>query len=270
MNSMERLAASAESLCSIARRIYLDSSIASLESGDRNRLLNLWDEQVTGRSYGLVPKKHRTMYEEMLITIQPEEFDVRLRQATRLYLGGDDAALRSLTIGSERIAVEVGASQYENKIYGEIAFRSRKFDRPLFVSPSGLLHAYPEEDDHAFIHVAQASIIYPRYVEASQGVKFHNLAKVKKLRGYERWVSEVKPFGADYASAKRALPNAYEIYKAGGWEALRRVYSKENSYLLLRKFRDAGFKIHAVDEDRSLNKSASPNSWSVVTVYMQG
>lgn len=64
-------------------------------------------------------------------------------EAKRLYLAGDDTTLRALTLGGNRYVAEC-ISVEADPFCRRPAGRRRKFSNPLFVTPAGLLHAFPE------------------------------------------------------------------------------------------------------------------------------
>jgi len=79
-----------------------------------------------------------------------EQRHAEFMEAKGLYLACDDAKLRALTVGGERFVAEcvsVEADPFNRRPAG----RRRKFSNPLFVTPTDLLHAFPEEDVDLFL-----------------------------------------------------------------------------------------------------------------------
>lgn len=168
--------------------------------------------------------------------------------AKQRYLEGDDTALRTLTLGTERYVAEcvsVEADPWGRKPEG----RRRKFSNPLFVTSRGLLHAFPEEDADLFIDqdAAWAAIAKWGSPKASWSVSQTKLARQLKRKDYLRWLAEVKslPEGVEYKEPRRSLEECYAIYANAGMAGLRKLYTRSHCSHLIGKFKDQGWVIAA-------------------------
>lgn len=180
-----------------------------------------------------------------------EIFEQRLREhleAKQRYLEGDDTKLRALTVGSERFVAEcvsVEADPWGRKPEG----RRRKFSNPLFVTPRGLLHAFPEEDTDLFIDqdTAWAAIKKWGSPKGSWSVSQTTLARQLKRKDYRRWLAEVKslPDGVEYKEPRRSLEECYAVYANAGMAGLRKLYTPSHCFHLIAKFRDQGWAVAA-------------------------
>jgi len=173
-----------------------------------------------------------------------EQRQAEYDEAKKLYLAGDDSKLRALTLGAERYVAEcvsVESAPWGRKPEG----RRRKFSNPLFVTPQGLLHAFPEEDADLFIDhdAAWAAIEKWGAPKASWSVSQTKLARQLKRRDYLRWLAEVKslPAGVEYKEPRRSLEECYAIYADSGMAGLRKLYTPSHCFHLVAKFKDQGW-----------------------------
>ena len=178
----------------------------------------------------------------------------RLRAARDKAYAGDDSDYRALTLGRggnqrwliARVSIPLDPM---DKIPLN---RSRKFSNPLFLTPHGQLHAFPQRDEDLFVtmELAQAAL----YVLAQAGdLQMWNIEAVKleqlhKSKRYKRWLSVVAtlPDGVEYKEPRRTLEQSYALYVEGGREALRKVYDAGYCKHLLAKFRQEGWGVRGV------------------------
>lgn len=192
---------------------------------------------------GLMPIKKTTRRDIL------DQRRIEFLAAKQRYLEGDDTALRTLTLGTERYVAEcvsVEADPWGRKPEG----RRRKFSNPLFVTPRGLLHAFPEEDADLFIDqdAAWAAIAKWGSPKASRwAVSQTKLARQLKRKDYLRWLAEVKslPEGVEYKEPRRSLEECYAIYANAGMAGLRKLYTRSHCFHLIGKFKDQGWVIAA-------------------------
>lgn len=125
--------------------------------------------------------------------------------------------------------------------------RTRKFSNPLFVTPKGLLHAYPEAADDLFSSSEEAFKAIEQF-----GAKHNNwtvytmtLDQMLKSKRYLRWQAEVKnqPENTEYKELRRSLEETYSIYTESGMNGLKALYSKSHCFHLLEKFKSKGWKV---------------------------
>lgn len=174
-----------------------------------------------------------------------EQRHIEFLEANQHYLEGDDTALRALTMGGVRFVAEclsVEADPWDRLPGG----RRRKFSNPLFVTPHGLLHAFPEEDADLFLDQKAAFVAIEKWGSpktASWSVSQTKLAQHLKRKDYRRWLAEVKslPEGVEYKEPRRSLEECYAIYADTGMAGLRKLYSKSHCFHLIAKFTDQGW-----------------------------
>ena len=181
-----------------------------------------------------------------------EIFEQRLTEfmeAKRLYLAGDDAKLRALTLGGERFVAEcvsVEADPFSRRPAG----RRRKFSNPLFATPKGLIHTFPEEDADLFLDLDAAWSAVRKWgtAEANWSVSQTTLARLLKTKPYRRWLAEVKslPEGVEYKEPRRSMEECYAIYAQSGLPGLRALYTQSHCFHLIRKFRTEGWPVKMV------------------------
>lgn len=160
------------------------------------------------------------------------------------YLAGDDTKLRALTAGGQRFSAEcvsVEADPWSRKPAG----RRRKFSNPIFVTPHGLLHAFPEIDADLFLDQDAAWAAIRKWgspATANWSVSSTTLARHLKRKDYLRWLAEVKnlPENVAYKETRRSLEECYAIYAGEGMAGLQKLYTKSHCFHLVAKFKDAG------------------------------
>lgn len=152
----------------------------------------------------------------------------QMRVATVSALAGDDADLRALS--EERFAVEcvsdIGGTGG--------AMRKRKFSNPLFLTPSGLLHAFPEDDKDLFSTQEFALALLKKQATAGEWeVRQTSLALETRDKRYLRWVKEVKDRA--YTEPRRTQAELAAIYQNGGILALLKIYSKAHALKIAKR-----------------------------------
>ena len=200
-----------------------------------------------------LPKKWegqiQTLFEQLVTPAEMQLLDSSIAQ----YIAGDDGDLRSYV--RERVVVEIGIST-NSSAYGRSEWRSRKFSDPLYLTPSGFLHAYPEADEDLFMDLDQAEQAIKFYRNTAEGqrlpqnasYRMQTPAVVGQIGGpaYRRWVAEVK--GKVYTEPRRSLAETFEIYSAGGRDALKDLYSPSYVFVLLRKYAKNGLQLKLEDQ----------------------
>lgn len=173
-----------------------------------------------------------------------EQRHTEFMEARRLYLAGDDTKLRALTLGGDRYVAEcisVEADPFSRRPAG----RRRKFSNPLFVTPAGLLHDFPEEDADLFLdqEAAWSAIRKWGTAEANWSVSQTTLARQLKTKPYRRWLAEVKslPEGVEYKEPRRSMEECYAIYVDSGMAGLRKFYTPSHCFHLVAKFKEQGW-----------------------------
>lgn len=200
-----------------------------------------------------LPKKWEGKIQAVFDLLIPETEMKALDDSIANYLAGDDSELRRYL--SERVVVEIGIAPITSE-FARTDWRSRKFSDPLYLTPAGFLHAYPEADDDLFIDHDQVQTALSFYRNTAEGNK---LAKNSQFRiiapavlgkiggkGYGRWVKEVK--GKSYSEPRRSLAESHEIYASGGRAALKDIYSPSYVFVLLRKFAHNGLQLAQEDK----------------------
>lgn len=200
-----------------------------------------------------LPQKWTGKMQEVFEQLIPESEMQALDSSVASYIASDDSELRRYV--SDRVVVEIGIAPVTSD-FGRTDWRSRKFSDPLYLTPAGFLHAYPETDEDLFIDHDQAQTALGFYRNTAEGIR---LAKNTQFRilapavlgkiggpGYLRWVKEVK--GKAYTEPRRTLAETHEIYSSGGRAALKAIYSPSYVYVLLRTFAQQGLKLAQEDK----------------------
>lgn len=202
-----------------------------------------------------VPKVWQAKVADIFDQLIPAAQMQQLDRAVSLYLEGDDAELRPYVKG--RLLVEIGFRSSNLSWGGAPIWRSRKFSDPLYLTPAGFLHGYPEVDEDLFLDRVQAMDALDFYFQNSQSDKLKNAsyrivssAVLGKIGGpgYKRWLQEVK--GQNYTEPRRSLAESHELYQASGREGLEKLYSRAYVFALIRKFNAEGFEVRKEDFDR--------------------
>lgn len=130
-------------------------------------------------------------------------------------------------------AVSAGGTPYAVEILRADG-KARRFTMPLFLTPDGFVHAFPEtasacfEGSEAARHAASTRCTGMNYV-----VK--DWSSVKISRRFKLWHERVKPI-QNFKESRSSSEKSFELFMEGGWGALRKKYSKPNSLRLLKKF----------------------------------
>lgn len=200
-----------------------------------------------------LPKKWQTQIQAVFERLVPPDVMQQLDAGIAQYIAGDDSELRHFV--SERVVVEIGIIA-KTPGYGHNEWRSRKFSDPLYLCPAGFLNAYPEADEDLFMDLGQADQAIAFYRGTSAGQELGQNASYRVIApavlgkiggaGYQRWTTEVK--GKTYIEPRRSLSETHEIYRMGGRDALKALYSPSYVFVLLRKFAKNGLPLHPVDQ----------------------
>lgn len=165
--------------------------------------------------------------------------------ATEMLRGGDDSLYRELTVGSTRFTVQCMSVEPDpySKSMAAMVGRKRKFSNPLFITPSGLLHSFPQTDADLFVDIETARVATKRHGEKGQWEIFSTtLALLTKTKAFQRWLAEVAslPEGSGYAEPRRSLEETFAIYTQEGMDGLRRHYTRSHAFHLIAKFKEQG------------------------------
>lgn len=170
---------------------------------------------------------------------------------------GDEQPLRGLTLSESRYVAERLARPLAPWAKVNVNGHRRKYSDPLFVTPHGLLHAFPEKDDDLFLDSASAWAAIAKFGGDAQAFDWlvydSKLEALRCTKRYLRWSKDVKslPEGVAYKAPREALEASFAVYSAGGKEALRARYTRTHCAWLLRKFREQGWL-----------PPASPDRWT--------
>jgi hypothetical protein len=157
--------------------------------------------------------------------------------------GGDDALYRSLTIGGTRFMVQAMTVEPDPYSKFNVAGRRRKFSNPLFITPAGLLHAFPQIDEDLFVDIDSAKAAVQHHAaRVNWSICSTTLASLVKSKAYQRWLAEVAslPAGEGYVEPRRSIEETFAIYAAEGMAGLRRHYTRAHAFHLIAKFKDQG------------------------------
>lgn len=118
------------------------------------------------------------------------------------------------------------------------ALRKRKFSNPLFLTPEGLLHSFPEDDKELFTtHDVALESLKKQLVGGEWEIRQTSLANELRDKRYLRWAREVK--GQDYTEPRRTQAELASIYADGGIAALLKVYSKAHALKIAKRLNAA-------------------------------
>ncbi len=178
-----------------------------------------------------------------LTTAQREASTEQVRLAREQAIAGDDAALRTLT--DVRYAVEcvVDAGEpFGGQLPNGQYSRRRKFSNPLFLTPAGLIEAYPEKDEDLFTLQEQSlAAVHALGRGGEWAIRETLLSMEMSNKQYVRWLAEVK--GKTYIEAKRSIEELAEIYRQGGRLALRSLYTREHVAKIVTRLRKLGVAV---------------------------
>lgn len=170
----------------------------------------------------------------------------QVEYALEAYLEGDDSLFKALNPErTEWVLIEVGKQVLDRFGASYPEFRARKFHNPLYLTPAGMIQAFPETDDDSFIDYEMASLAVERYQSMLPEGSTYRVTSLKRgqqihTRAYRRWAHEVKNV-EEYKEPRRDLRESYNIYADGGADALKRLYSPGYVFMLLRKFNQEGW-----------------------------
>lgn len=116
--------------------------------------------------------------------------------------------------------------------------RLRRYSAPLFVTPSGLLEAFAETPDDCFPDTDSAGKAAMKLADG-RGYSIGALGTLGCTRRFKLWREKVKG-ATDYKEPRTPLCESWELYQQGGWQALRRKYTRSHAAQLVRKFVDEG------------------------------
>lgn len=164
--------------------------------------------------------------------------------AADLLRRGDESLYRALTVGSTRFTVQCMSVEPDEFGKSRSALgRKRKFSNPLFITPKGLVHAFPQSDEDMFVNVDTAQ----EAMKIHGGNRFWQissttLASLMKTKAFQRWRLEVEslPEGVGYVEPRRSLEDTFAIYSKDGIAGLRRHYTKSHAFHLIAKYKEQG------------------------------
>ena len=122
--------------------------------------------------------------------------------------------------------------------------RSRKYHEPLYVTPEGLLAAFPESPEHLFESSAAAQEAARETGHAGRvAIKTLSLMTLFRSARYKRWAAEVKerPDGQPFKEQRMRLEDSWALYQSGGRQALRDRFSASHTSQLVSRFRKVGW-----------------------------
>lgn len=199
--------------------------------------------------HGGIPRRWPAATRPRLTLAETEERTEQISKARMQAMAGNDAALRSLI--DSRYAVECFSElggPYGEKLPGGQYSRKRKFSNPLFLTPYGLLEAYPERDADLFVDCEAAQRAVHALQRGGQWEVRETLLTMEMSRkSYLRWFKEVK--GKVYAEPRRSLADQAEIYRQGGRAALRALYTASHVSKIISKLRSEGFPMWEEDKN---------------------
>ena len=160
---------------------------------------------------------------------------------------GEEEPLRELTLGEHHYVAERLARPLAPYAKANVNGHRRKYSDPLFVTPRGLLRAFPEKDEDLFLDPASAWAAIARFGDGAPVLEWlvyeTKLEALLRTRPYLRWCKDVKSIleGAAYKEPRETLETSFAIYSVGGRKALRARYTRTHCLWLLRKFREQGW-----------------------------
>lgn len=123
--------------------------------------------------------------------------------------------------------------------------RERRYSSPLFVTPFGLIHAFPEDETHAF-QTKELAKAAAAAIPLEAAVSVGSLATLLTTRRYRMWQEKVKD-SAQYKEQRRTIEESWALYLSGGWKALTSAYTKTHAVRLVRQFVERGWMSDADD-----------------------
>ena len=160
----------------------------------------------------------------------------RIDDAWALAKTGNETAYRELTMGKTRYIAECAG---QGEIPHGMLRRSRKFSNPLFMTPAGYLEAFPELDEHLFLSMDSALAAIRKFSKPEHAalweIRTTTLARELKDKRYLRWLAEVKNAVVPYKEPKRSIEEVADIYRAGGLDALKAIYTKAHALKLEKR-----------------------------------
>ena len=150
-------------------------------------------------------------------------------------VSGDDVDFRRLSL--DRYAAECIVETGQNTGVA----RKRKFSNPLFLTPDGLLNAFPEKDEDLFATAEVAVDAVKRHsLDGHWEVRRTTLGTELRTKPYLRWTREVK--GVNYQEPRRTDAELIIVYENGGRDALRKLYSKAHAFKIEKRLKAAQAK----------------------------
>lgn len=112
--------------------------------------------------------------------------------------------------------------------------RLRRYSAPLFIGPEGLLQVFPETEAETFSS-GDAAHEAARKHTGQLSYRIGSVATLHRSRRYQTWREKVR--GREgYKEGRTPLVESWELYLRGGWNALRRKYTKSHALQLVKRF----------------------------------
>lgn len=224
---------------------------ATLSPRHKGMVRKAWNERVSqflGGNESFTTQKEREFSHHFCYSDDANEFFDRLKSACKKYENGDDLELRNLTLGCGRYVLEVGISLAGQKSFTNsgTVFKSRAYDKPLFLTPYGFINAFPESDEDTFLSdddALEAQKKFRAELTGNHAYSIYGFHEVLKSKRYNKWLNSVKSLGEEYQRKNLSIHESYELYKQVGRAGLKAIYSKENVSRLLREYRKMGWQV---------------------------
>lgn len=157
----------------------------------------------------------------------------------------DESLYRALTVGGMRFVVQAMAVEPDpySKSTAAMSGRKRKFSNPVFLTPNGVIQAFPQADEDLFLDIESARVAIGTRGNGHQWeIASTSLTTLMKTKAYLRWKDEVAalPPGQAYVEPRRTLEESFSIYAQEGMPGLRKLYTRSHAWHLIAKFKEQG------------------------------
>lgn len=154
------------------------------------------------------------------------------------------------------------------EVLGETG-RKRRYSAPLFLTPGGLISAFPESAEDSFRSLPAAKEAAKTRI-ANNNFRIGRLFNLLQSARYKAWRDKVKPCEGFRETRTPFLEN-WESYLQGGWQALRGKYTKSHSLQLVKRFISEGL-LDAKSEILhrfSAVEAESPEFWELMPLIQR-